>query len=228
MHDLDLTGAAIAFDLDGTLVDTAPDLVATLNLILEQEGLPPLPYDDGRRMISHGAKALIVKGFTAAGRPLDALRAETLTDRFVAHYLDRIADESRPFPGAVDALEILKAAGARLSVCTNKRTRLSEALLSALDLTRYFEAIVGPDSAPAPKPDPRHLLTAIERSGGRRSRALLVGDSETDISTAKNAGIPVVAVTFGYTEVPCADLNPDALIDHFGDLTAEVTRLLSR
>jgi len=228
MHDLaKLTGATIAFDLDGTLVDTAPDLVGTLNAILMEEGLPPLPFDTVRAMVGRGARALLERGFTAAGKPLTPAQSDPLVERFIAMYLARIAQESRPFPGVVQMLEALRNAGARLSVCTNKRTDLSVALLAALNLSRYFDAVIGADSAPAPKPDPRHLFAAIEQAGGDRDRAVLVGDSETDITTARNAGIPVVAVTFGYTETPCAELNPDALIDSFDELPAAAARLLS-
>jgi phosphoglycolate phosphatase len=145
---------------------------------------------------------------------------------FIAIYLARIARESRPFPGVIEALGRLRDAGARLSVCTNKPTNLSIALLEALDLSRWFDAIVGRDTAPAAKPDARHLFAAIEQAGGQVARALLVGDSETDINPARNARLPVVAVTFGYTEIPCADLNPDALIDSFAELPAAVARLL--
>lgn len=218
----ELTGATIAFDLDGTLVDTAPDLVGTLNAILADDGLPPLPYDSARRMISHGAQVMLERGFAAAGRPLTPQQTEPRLAHFIDIYLDRIADESAPFPGVEAALASLKAAGARLSVCTNKRTPLSLALLEALNLTHWFDAIIGPDTAGCAKPDPRHLLAAV----GAFDRALLVGDSETDINAARNAGVPIVAVTFGYTETPCAKLNPDALIDSFEALPAEVARLL--
>jgi phosphoglycolate phosphatase len=228
MHDLpDLTGATIAFDLDGTLVDTAPDLVGTLNTVLGEEGLPPLPFDLARPMIGRGAGALLERGFAAVGEPLDEPRADALIERFVDLYLDRIADESRPFPGVTDALGALRDAGARLSVCTNKLTSLSTVLLEALALAAYFDAIVGRDAAPASKPDARHLLTAVELAGGDPARALLVGDSETDINAARNARLPIVAVTFGYTEIPCAELGPDALIDSYGELPTVAARLLS-
>ncbi|MGE5567276.1 MAG: phosphoglycolate phosphatase [Parcubacteria group bacterium] len=228
MHDLrDLTGATIAFDLDGTLVDTAPDLVGTLNIVLAEEGLPPVPFDEARPMIGRGARALLERGFTAAGEPLDGPRSNALVTRFVDLYLGRIADESAPFPGVTETLAALRDAGARLSVCTNKRTNLSLALLDALGLSPLFDAIVGADAAPASKPDPRHLFTAVEQAGGDTGRAVFVGDSETDISTARNARLPIVAVTFGYTEAPCADLGPDALIDSFEELPSAVTRLLA-
>lgn len=227
MHDLpDLTGATIAFDLDGTLVDTAPDLVGTLNTILAEESLPALPMDAVRMMIGRGARVMLERGFAAAGEPLEALRSDALMERFIEVYLGRIADESRPFPGVTEALDRLRGAGARLSVCTNKPTNLSIALLDALDLSHRFEAIVGRDTAPAAKPDARHLFAAVEQAGGHPGRALLVGDSQTDIDTARNASLPIVAVTFGYTETPCADLGPDALIDSFAELPGAVARLL--
>ena len=167
MTDLSaLNGVTVVFDLDGTLVDTAPDLVATLNVLLEQEGVAPLPPAQARDMIGQGARALIAKGFAAAGAALDPAALDGLFERFIAHYREHIADESLPFPGLVAALDTLHAAGAILCVCTNKRTDLSFALLKALDLDAYFKSVVGADAARAPKPDPGHLLTAIEAAGG--------------------------------------------------------------
>jgi phosphoglycolate phosphatase len=221
-----LDGAVIAFDLDGTLVDTAPDLVGTLNLLLQEEGLSPLPLDAARPFIGRGAKWLIERGFQAANAPLPADRAPALFDRFIAHYLAHIADESRPFPGVVAALSDLKAAGAKLAVCTNKRTDLSVALLDALDLGPLFAAVIGADAAPASKPDPRHLETAVAAAGGGLDRALLVGDAATDAGAARAAGTPLVLVSFGYTEIPAKDLAPDILIDHFDQLPDACVRLL--
>ena len=222
-----LEGATIAFDLDGTLVDTAPDLVGTLNALLQQEGLAPLALSEARPFIGRGARWLIERGFQAAGADLDQARAPELFDRFIARYLDHIADESRPFPGVESALDALKAAGARLCVCTNKRTDLSLALLDALDLTRRFDAVVGADAAPAPKPDPRHLTAAVAAAGGAMEKALLVGDAETDAGAARAAGAPLILVSFGYTEVPARDLEPDLLIDHFDELVEGCARLLA-
>jgi phosphoglycolate phosphatase len=225
-HWAALDGAVIAFDLDGTLVDTAPDLVGTLNLLLQEEGLAPLPLDEARPFIGRGAKWLIERGFQAANAGLAPERTADLFDRFIAHYLAHIADESRPFPGVVDALGQMKAAGARLAVCTNKRTDLSVALLEALDLRGLFTAVIGADAAPAPKPDPRHLETAVAAAGGRMDRALLVGDAATDAGAARAAGAPLVLVSFGYTEIAPKDLAPDILIDHFDELPEACVRLL--
>jgi phosphoglycolate phosphatase len=221
-----LKGAVIAFDLDGTLVDTAPDLVGTLNVILAEEGLQPLAMAHARDLIGHGARRLLERGFQAAGEPLPDERMPALFDRFVARYQAHIADESRPFPGVVDALEALRADGARLAVCTNKPTGLSNRLLGALDLARLFEAVVGPDGAPGAKPDPRHLLTAVAAAGGTPDRAIMVGDAATDAGAARAAHVPLILVSFGYTDVPAADLEPDILIDHFDALPAACLRLL--
>lgn len=222
-----LDGAVIAFDLDGTLVDTAHDLIGTLNVLLTQEGLPALPLAEARPFIGRGARWLIERGFSAAGAPLDEARLGPLFDRFIAHYHANIAVESRPFPGVVETLSVLKAAGARLAVCTNKRTDLSVALLDALDLTRHFEAVIGADSAPAPKPDARHLTTTVDAVGGDIARTIMVGDAATDAGAARAAGAGLILVSFGYTEIPAADLGADELIHHFSDLTAACLRLLA-
>lgn len=222
-----LQDAVIAFDLDGTLVDTAPDLLGSLNHILGEEELPSVPADSARHLVGHGAKALLQRGFDLADRAWEDEREKALVERFVAVYLERITAESRPYPGVEPALDALGEAGAKLVVCTNKRTDLSLALLEGLDLLGRFEAVIGADLAPAPKPDARHLLLAIESVGGRPDHALLVGDSSSDIGAARNAGIPSVAVRFGYCDGPAEALGADVLIDHFAELPAAAERLLS-
>lgn len=221
-----LAGATIAFDLDGTLIDTAPDLVATLNVILEREGLNPLPLGAARPFIGRGAMWLMERGFTLAGSTFPEARKKDLFEAFIDYYLPHIADESRPYPGVVAALDALKGVGAKLVVCTNKRTDLSNAVLGALDLARFFEAVVGADMVPAQKPDPGHLITAITAGGGDIARAVMVGDAGTDAGAARAAGTPLVLVSFGYTETPVADLAADILIDHFDDLPDACARLL--
>ncbi len=223
----DLNGATIAFDLDGTLVDTAPDLVGALNTILAQESLPPLPFDDVRLMVGRGARALLERGFAAAGAPLDTEHAPALVQRFIDVYLGRIADESAPFPGVIEVLTDLKAVGAKLVVCTNKLTNLSVALLDAVALSPYFEAVIGADLAPAAKPDGRHVAAAVAAVGGDVTRAVMIGDSVNDALGARNAGVPGVLVSFGYTEDPVETLGADLVIHSFLDVPKACMTLLA-
>lgn len=219
---MDLQGVTVAFDLDGTLVDTAPDLIGALNAVLEEEGLAPLPLSSARHLVGRGARTLIERGFAEAGEPLAESRGKELVARFLVLYRGRIALESRPFPGVEEALRTLRAAGARLCVCTNKPTDLSRLLLQGVDLADFFEVVVGADAAPRPKPDASHLLAAISRAGGVREASLMVGDSETDVAAARASGVPVIAVPFGYREVSVADLRADRVAESFKELPAIV------
>jgi len=214
------------FDLDGTLADTAGDLVGTLNVILDQEGLAPLPVEQARDMIGAGARALIERGFEAAGKELVPGHLDTLYKQFMVHYGQNIRVRTELFPGVPEALDRLEAAGFIFAVCTNKVEEHSVKLLDELGIGHRFAANCGRDTFPYFKPDPRHLMLTIERAGGDPSRAIMVGDSRTDIVTAQNAGIPVVAVPFGYTDVPVESLKPDIVIDHFDELYGAVERLL--
>lgn len=217
----------IVFDLDGTLVDTAPDLIGTLDFIFEREGLPPVPYAQARKFIGGGAKMMIERGLRAEGRACSGEALERLYAEFIAHYASRIAERSRPFPGLEAALDRLTVEGHRFAVCTNKLEWLSRRLLEALDLDRYFLAICGQDTFGVQKPDPEMLRRTIAQAGGRPSEAVMVGDSITDIRTAQAAAVPVVAVDFGYTDVPVAQLGPDRVISAFADLPPAVHALLA-
>ena len=221
-----LHGATIAFDLDGTLVDTAPDLIGALNAVLNEAGLASVTLSDARHLVGRGAKMMLVRGFAESGRVLEDADAAPLVERFIAVYRDRIAEESLPYPGCVDALDELRGLGAKLVVCTNKRTDLSLALLDALSLRGRFEAVIGADAAPAPKPDPRHVLHAIAAGGGVATRAVMVGDSANDVDSARAAGVPTIVFPFGYTETPAHALGADRLIDHYDALAGAVQSLL--
>ena len=221
-----LDGATIAFDLDGTLVESAPDLIGAVNAVLIAEGLKPLPYHEGRPLISRGARWVLQCGLAAAGAEDPAGRASALFGRFLAHYSAHVADESRPFPGAMDALTALKAAGARLVVCTNKPTDLARSLLAALGMAALVDGVVGVDAVSASKPDPAHLIEAVAAVGGDLARTVMVGDADTDAGAARAAGTPLILVDFGYTEIPAEALAPDVLLHHFDDLVEACVHLL--
>ena len=216
----------IVFDLDGTLIDTAPDLISTLNVTLAREGMPAVPFDDARKMIGGGARGLIERALVADGRDGSKLEFKAELDRmfagFIEHYAAHIADRSRPFPQLEAALDRLAADGYRLAVCTNKLEWLSVRLLNTLDLTRHFAAICGQDTFGMQKPDPEVLRRTILKAGGKPDQAIMVGDSGTDIRTARAASLPVIAVTFGYSEVPIASLQPDRLISSYSELEAAI------
>ncbi|MGL5114646.1 MAG: HAD hydrolase-like protein [Beijerinckiaceae bacterium] len=216
----------VVFDLDGTLADTAPDLMGTLNVILSREGLPELPLDKARSLIGAGAKALLKRGFAENGRDLPVARLDALFGDFLDHYRANIAVGSRLFDGVGAALDRLEAAGCIFAVCTNKREEFALSLLEALDARHRFRFIAGQDTFDVFKPEPRHLTETIVRAGGDPLRALMVGDSRTDVDTARAARLPVVGVSFGYTDTPMAELSPDALIHHFDDLAEVVLPLL--
>lgn len=216
----------VVFDLDGTLVDTAPDLIDTLNVVFAREGLPPVPYEAARTMIGGGARRMIERGLTLDGRAFAAAEIDRLFADFIAHYGEHVADRSRPFPGLDAALDQLAARGCHFAVCTNKLEWLSRRLLDALGMSARFEAICGQDTFAIQKPNPEILRRTIAQAGGDSARAVMVGDSGTDIDTARAAGIPVVAVDFGYTETPVAELRPDRLISHFDMLPAAVLDLM--
>jgi phosphoglycolate phosphatase len=215
----------IVFDLDGTLIDTAPDLISTLNIILAREGLPPVEYDSARRMIGGGAKAMIERALAAEGRASSKAELDRLFAAFIEHYAAHIADNSRPFPQLEPTLEHLAGEGHRLAVCTNKLEWLSVRLLDMLQLTRHFAAVCGQDTFGVQKPDPRMLRFTIERAGGEPTRAIMVGDSGTDIRAARAATVPVIAVDFGYSEVPIALLRPDRIIGSYADLPAAIREI---
>jgi phosphoglycolate phosphatase len=216
----------VVFDLDGTLVDTAPDLVATLNVILGREGLPPVDYEAARNMVGGGARVMLERGLTASGKNLPTAAVDALTRDFVEHYAAHIADTSRPFPGLEAALDTLSGRGYRLAVCTNKLEWLSVRLLDALNLSKRFRAICGADTFGISKPDPEIQRRTVARAGDAAGGAVMVGDSLMDIATARAAGIPVVAVDFGYTDTPVAALAPDRIISRFADLPETVQDLI--
>ncbi len=215
----------VVFDLDGTLVETAPDLCATLNVVLDRGGFPAVDYAAARTMVGAGARVMIERGVVSSGRAATPAEIDRMFGEFIEHYAANIANKSHAFPGLVEALDRLAERGCVFAVCTNKLEGLSRLLLDALGLTPRFAAIVGQDTFGVPKPDPSVLTRTIAAAGGDVSRAVMVGDSDTDIRTARAAGVPVIAVDFGYTETPVTELGPDRVISHFDALPDAVDAL---
>jgi phosphoglycolate phosphatase len=211
-----MSNNAVIFDLDGTLVDTAPDLMAATNHVLSLMKRRSVTMPEVRSFVGHGARNLIIRSMNATGDPVDAQTLDFYHAEFLRYYERHIAVGSEPFPGAVALLQRLAGSGAKLGVCTNKLEGLSVRLLDALGLSQYFGAIVGPDTINIGKPDPAPYRETLRRLGA--SRSIMVGDSETDILTARAADVPVIAVTFGYTPVPVANFNPDHLVSHFDEM----------
>lgn len=212
------------FDLDGTLIDTAPDLIASLNHAIAPAGLPPYAIEDTKILVGRGVRVMIERAFEHRDRSLDEATFDACFERFSEHYRAGIPGESRPYPGIVAALGRLKSAGFDLAVCTNKRESFTMPLLDALDLAGYFTAITGGDTFAFRKPDPRHIAETIARAGGDVANAVMVGDSSNDIDSAKGAGAATIAVTFGYADRPVAEMAADRTISHFDELTPDLAR----
>lgn len=215
----------VVFDLDGTLVDTAPDLIAALNFVLDREGLAPVPLKSARNMIGAGARKLIERGLEVEGRVTSVADIDRLTRDFIDYYAEHIADASRPFEGLEAALDELAAQGCRFAVCTNKLEWLSKRLLDQLGLSGRFSAICGADTFGVSKPDPVILQQTVALAGGHIGSTIMVGDAGPDVGVARRAGVPVIGVEFGYTDVPIAELKPDLLIGHMRELPGAVSGL---
>jgi phosphoglycolate phosphatase len=211
---------ALVFDLDGTLVDSAPDLHRSLNAVLSECGRAPVSLADIRAMVGDGAAKLVERGFADTGAPVEAAALPGLVERFLVHYRAGRHTMTTAFPGVAETLAALKARGCRLGVCTNKPYEPSVEILAALGLAGFFGAVTGGDSLPVRKPDPGHLLGTLALLGETADAAVMIGDSANDVAVARAAGVPSVIVSYGYTRVPAAELGGDALIDEFADLLA--------
>jgi phosphoglycolate phosphatase len=220
------TPLAVIFDLDGTLVDTAPDLAGALNAVLTVEGFEPIQPAELRHLVGNGVRAMFEHALARSGGPVAPARMADMTDRFLVYYRANIARGSKPFPGVPETLDLLSNDGAGLGVCTNKRQDLTELLLNELKLTRHFPAVFGGGRTPYSKPDPRHVFEVVKALSGRRERAVLVGDSSVDVAAARAADIPVIAMSYGYTPVPVAELGADAVVDDFAALPEIISRLV--
>ncbi|RAN37124.1 phosphoglycolate phosphatase [Hyphomonas pacifica] len=219
-------GYTIVFDLDGTLVNTAPDLLEALNHVLTRAGLSPVSLDTIATMIGHGARAMISKGMKSQDHPPSEEELDQYFTEFLEYYAAHISAHSHPFEGAEAALDMLAEQGALLAVCTNKKQNLSDQLLAALGMAERFDAIVGADSVPNRKPDGDHILRTVKAAGGTADRAIMVGDSRTDERAARNAGLPFVFVPFGYEEETPDQIGPDVVVDHYSDLVSALSDLI--
>lgn len=218
---------ALLFDLDGTLVDTAPDLLGALNAALLSEGRATVDPQTLRHMVGHGARALIEQAMATTGEPAAAERLPLLVDRFIAHYREHIVDGSRPFAGVPETLSALQSRGARMAVLTNKPQVLTEPILEALNLSRFFGVICGSGRYDYNKPDARVVAHVIEELGGTGAGAVMIGDSAVDVATGRAAGIPVILLSYGYTPQPVRTLGGDLVLDRFEDISRQLGQLLA-
>jgi phosphoglycolate phosphatase len=215
---------AVLFDLDGTLIDSIPDLAGAVNRLLAAEGRAPLPADQIKLMVGDGAGTLVARAFAARGG-LPGPEVEPYLARFLADYEPRSAELTRPWPGVEAVLADLKGRGLQLAVCTNKPSVATAEVLGALGLAGWFDAVVGGDDVPALKPDPLHVHACLDRLGVRPDQAVLVGDSINDVLAAKAAGVPSIVVSFGYARGPAAELGADLVIDSFSELVGAIARV---
>jgi phosphoglycolate phosphatase len=215
----------LVFDLDGTLADTAADLIGVLNFVLAREGLGSMAIPDARPLVGGGARVLIQRGLAANRFEASESRIDAMLADFMAHYEAHIAENTVLFPGVTDALERFEAAGFAFAVCTNKAERASVLLLRALGIAPRFRAICGKDTFGVFKPNGEALRQTIAQAGGDPERAVMIGDSKIDIDTARNAGMPVVAVNFGYSKEPIKNFEPDRVIGHYDELWDAVEAL---
>ena len=214
------------FDLDGTLAHTAPDLVAAANAMLAEENLPPMPVSAAEKTAGFGGKALLRKGFELAGRPIEEDVVDRLYAPFLLHYERFICDASHLYDGVEDVLDGLDAQGWRIAICTNKPEHLARLLMTQLGALDRFGALIGADTLPVRKPHPDPLYAAIAGAGGDAARAVMIGDTETDLKTARAAGLPCIMTSFGYSPVSAQSLGPDAVIDAFHELPAALANVL--
>lgn len=220
-----LRNLSLCLDLDGTLIDTAPDLVRVLNLVIAEEGLLETDYTLARRDVGYGSRKLITEAFKRANTQLSHTRIDELQHLFLKLYAEDIAQKSTPFPGVKDTLMQLKAAGTELSICTNKPGYLARPLIEALGLTHIFVRIVGSDDVPCKKPDPGHIFAAAGHR--RRHPIVMVGDSLPDVLAARNANVPSIAMSYGYSSTPVIKLGADCILRNFRDIPSALESLLT-
>ena len=218
-----MDGFLLLFDLDGTLIDSVPDLCGALNQVLREYGRPPLSPREVRPMIGDGVAALVARGLAARG--LDAATARAALSRYVEIYEANSANLTRPYPHVRETLLLLRRRGYRTAVCTNKLHQATLTVLRALGLLPLFDGFAGGDRYPVKKPDPGHLLALIREVGGRAERTVMIGDHENDAAAGRAAGLPVILMRYGYARGDLRELAADALLDDFAELPPALERL---
>ena len=216
---------AIAFDLDGTLIDSVPDVRAAINRLLVSEGRSEVSLEQTLSLVGQGARVMMEQAMTLGGEPPAADALDRMVETYIEFYRRHPADLTTIYPGVIEVLESLAAQGVRMGICSNKPFVMTKLVLKTLGLDRYFDAVTGGDNVPQRKPDGRHVTHTLALMGGRPAHAVMVGDSETDVAAGKDAGLPVIAVTYGYAHVPVAELGADVLIERFSDLPAALDEL---
>ena len=216
----------LVFDLDGTFAHTAPDLLDSLNHCLALHDLPPAEPAQLMKYVGFGGRVMIERALEARGKSVSPTEMSTLVEAFMEHYVANMPGKTKPYDGVIEVLNRFEAAGFINAICTNKFEAMSKTLIEGLGLASRFSAICGQDTFAWKKPDPRHLFETIDLAGGDRQRAIMVGDTITDIDTAKAAAIPVIAVDFGYTDKHVSEFGPDAVISHFDELTLPLVQKL--
>jgi phosphoglycolate phosphatase len=209
---------ALIFDLDGTLIDSAPDLHRSLNAVLAEQGRAPVGLDGIRAMVGDGAAKLVERGFADTGDAVAPAALPGLVQRFLVHYSAGRHGLTHAFPGVAETLTLLRERGCRLGVCTNKPYAPTMEILELLGLTGFFGAVTGGDSLPVRKPDPGHLLGTLDLLGAAADHAVMIGDSANDVAVARAAGVPALVVRYGYTRTPVEELGADAIIDRFDEI----------
>ncbi|MGJ8570242.1 MAG: HAD family hydrolase [Hoeflea sp.] len=221
-----MTSPLVIFDLDGTLIDTAPDLMESLNHVMDLNGLQHVTFDDMTWLVGQGAKVMIERAWSLHKHPSSPEQLDAAFEAFLVHYAAGMPGKSQPYPGLLSALDRLETAGMQLAVCTNKGEKLAVQLLDCMNLTHRFAAITGGDTFEVKKPHRDHILKTIDKAGGRADNAIMIGDSINDILAAQNASVPAIGVPFGYSDKPVASFNPDTVIAHFDQLDAALVEKL--
>ena len=221
------TGGAVIFDLDGTLIDSLPDVVGAMNLLLAEESRRAITVAEGQRMVGEGAVAMVERAFSATGATVSGSALEALTARYVTHYRATPVKDTTIYPGVLDVLRRFESESIPMGVCTNKPHDMSRIVLDALGLDRFFSAMIGGDALEVKKPDAGHVFAVLDEMDADRDTAVFVGDSPTDMAAARNAGLPSVAVAYGYSKVPAEELDADVLIQDFSALPDAIASLAS-